>query len=99
MIQLCGKSIVKPSKYLSYSSLTAGIFPQDWKKGSIIGVCKKETKNCSKNDGLISLFLTFSKIFERLIFKALFNFFVQNRLLTDCQSGFIPVDSCISHYR
>ena len=29
MMQLCGKSIVKPLKYLSESSLTAGIFPED----------------------------------------------------------------------
>ena len=36
-----------------------------------------------------------SKIFERLIFNALLNFFVQNQLFTDCQSGFIPGDSCV----
>ena len=36
-----------------------------------------------------------SKIFERLIFNALLNFFVQNRLFADCQSGFIPGDSCV----
>ena len=36
-----------------------------------------------------------TKIFERLIFNALLNFFVQNQLFTDCQSGFIPDDSCV----
>ena len=51
MIQLCGKSIVKPLKYLSESFLTAGIFLEDRKKGNIIpapsppkkkqGLCKK----------------------------------------------------------
>ena len=46
MIQLCGKSIVKPLKYLFESSLTAGIFPEDWKKGNIISVYKKESKIC-----------------------------------------------------
>ena len=38
MIQLCGKSIVKPAKYLF--ELT-GIFPEDWKKGNVIPVHKK----------------------------------------------------------
>ena len=38
MIHLCGKSIVKPLKYLFKSFLTAGIFPEDWKKGNIIPV-------------------------------------------------------------
>ena len=96
MIQLCGKSIVKPLKYLFQSSLTAGIFPEDWKKANIIPVHRKESKNCLKNYRPIILLLIFSKIFERLIFNALFNFFDQNQLFTDCRSGFIPDDSCIS---
>ena len=32
---------------------------------------------------------------ERVVFNALFNFFVQNQLFTDCQSGFIPSYSCV----
>ena len=46
MIQLFGKCIVKPLKYLFESSLTAGIFPEDWKKGNTVPVYKKESKNC-----------------------------------------------------
>ena len=49
MIQLCGKPIVKPLKYLYESSLTAGIFPEHWKKGNTIPVQKKESQNCLKN--------------------------------------------------
>ena len=96
MIQLCGKSIVKPLKYLFESSLTAGIFPEDWKKGNIIPAPPpKESKNCIKNYIPQSLLPIFSKMFERLIFNDLFNFFVQNKLFTDCQSRFIPGGSCI----
>ena len=95
MMQLCSKSIVKPSKYLSESSLIAGIFPEDWKKGNIIPVHKKESKNCLKNCRQIILPLIFRKIFERLFFNAVFNFFVQNQLITDCQSAFIPGSSCV----
>ena len=32
MIQLCGKSIVKPLKYLFESPLIVGIFPENWEK-------------------------------------------------------------------
>ena len=32
MIQLRGRSIVKPLKSLFESSVTGGIFPEDWKK-------------------------------------------------------------------
>ena len=95
MIQLCGKFIVRPLKYLFESSLTAGIFPEDWRKGSIIPVYKKGRRNSQQNYRPISLFPIFCKIIERLIFNALFNFFGQNQLFTDCQSGFIPGDSCV----
>ena len=96
MIQRCVKSILTPLKLLFESSITADIFPEDWKKRNIIPVQKKESKNCLKNYRPISLLPIFSKIFERLIFNALFNFFVQNQLFTDCQSGFIPGNSCVS---
>ena len=79
MLQLCDKFTVKPLKYLFESSSTAGIFQEDWKKANIILVNKKESKNCFKNYRLISLLSIFSKIFERLIFNALFNFFAQNQ--------------------
>ena len=49
VIQLCGKPIVKPLKYLFESSVTAGIFPEHWKKGNTIPVKKKESQNCLKN--------------------------------------------------
>ena len=48
MIQLCGKPIVKPLKYLFESSLTAGIFPEDWKKANIIPVHKKRKQELLK---------------------------------------------------
>ena len=35
------------------------------------------------------------KIFERLIFNILFNYFIENNLLSPHQSGFIPSDSCV----
>ena len=33
---------------------------------------------------------------ERIIFKSLFNYFLENKLFTECQSGFLPGDSCTS---
>ena len=44
----------------------------------------------------ISLLPIFGKIYERIIFKELFNHFHQNHLFTKCQPGFLPGDSCIS---
>ena len=44
----------------------------------------------------VSLLPIFIKDFERLVFNALFNFFLQNKPFTPCQSGFILGDSCVS---
>ena len=44
----------------------------------------------------ISLLLTCSKIFERLIFNEMFGFFIENNLISQHQSGFKPEYSCIN---
>ena len=59
-------------------------------------VLKKEDKNLLKNYRLISLLPIFGKIFERILFKDLFNCFHKNQLFTKCQPGFLPGDSWIS---
>ena len=48
------------------------------------------------NYRLISLLPIFIKIFEQLIFNSLYNYLMQNKLFAECQSGFIPGDSCVA---
>ena len=43
----------------------------------------------------VSLLPICGKIFDRLIFNSLFNYFIENNLLSPHQSGFIPGDSCV----
>ena len=49
-----------------------------------------------KNYRPISLLPIFGKMFERVIYNSLFNYFQSNRLFTPSQSGFFPGDSCIA---
>ena len=49
----------------------------------------------SKNYRPISLLLIFAKVFERVIYNSLFNYFLHKKLFTPSQSGFLPRDSCI----
>ena len=44
----------------------------------------------------ISLFPVFLKVFERIIVNSLFNYFLENKLFTECQPRFLLGDSCIS---
>ena len=46
----------------------------------------------------ISLLPIFGKMFERVIYNSLFNYFQSNRLSTPSQSGFLPGDSCIAQF-
>ena len=56
-------------------------------KANAVPIHKKESK---------SVLPIFDKIYERIIFKELFNHFHQNQLSTKCQCDFLPGDSCIS---
>ena len=96
MIKLCGKSITYPLKLIFEASLQEGTFPSCWKKANAVLVHKKEDKNLLKNYRPISLLPIFGKIFQRILFKYLFNYFHKNHFFTKCQSGFLPGDSCIS---
>ena len=75
--------------------INEGVFLEDWKKSNVVPIHKKESENLIKNYRPTSLLPIFRKIFERLVFNALFNSFSQNKLLTPCQSS-IPGDSCVS---
>ncbi len=44
----------------------------------------------------ISLLSTLGKVFEKLVFKHLYNYFHEHHLLTPLQSGFIPGDSTVN---
>ena len=92
MIKLCGRSIVYPLKLIFKASPQGGEFPDYWKKANVVPVHKKQSKNLVKNYRQISL-LIFGKIFERVTFKDLFNYFHKNELFTQCQSGFLPGNS------
>ena len=57
------------------------LYPDDWKKSSTVPIYKKENKSLIKNYRPISLLPVFGKVFERIIFNFLFNYFLENKLL------------------
>ena len=96
MIQLCGDSIVSPLCKIFRTAIETGIFPDQWKKGNIIPVHKKESEQLIKNYRPISLLPIFAKIFEKVIYKTMFEYFQNNNFLSVHQSGFRSGDSCVS---
>ena len=78
----------------SLNILKTGIFPDQWKEANVTPVHKKNDKQIISNYRPISLLPILAKVFERIIFKNLYNYLTKNKLLTKNQSGFRPGDSC-----
>ena len=73
-----------------------GKVPTEWIKADIVPVHKKRDKQILKHYRPISLLLICGKIFERLIYSNVFEYFIENDLISQNQSGFKPVDSYIN---
>ena len=95
MLKLCGKSICKPLNLNFKSCIKQGKFPTEWKKANVVSVHKKGDKQILKNYRPVSLLPICGKIFERLIYNNVFEYFIESNLISQNQSGFKPGDSCI----
>ena len=95
MLKLSQKSILKPLKLIFENCLRTRLFPDQWKKANVVPIHKKSDKQLIENYRPVSLLPICGKIFERLIFKSLFNYFIEINFLSPHQSGFIPGDSCV----
>ena len=61
---------------------------------NVVPVHKKSDKQILKNYRPVSLLPICGKVFERLIYNSLFEYFIENDLISPYQSGFKPGDSC-----
>ena len=96
MIKICDSSIVNPLLIIFKSCIREGIFPDMWKMSNVFPIHKKESKNLKENYRPISLIPILGKMFEKVLFDSLYDYFINNNLLTPCQSGFINGDSCVN---
>ena len=87
MPKVCGPSIYKPLEIIFNQCLETGVFPSEWKKGNIVPIHKKEGKQTLKN---------YRPTSSRLMFNELLELFIENKLISSCQSGFEPGDFCIN---
>ena len=77
-------------------SLSIGSYPTEWKDANISPIPKKGDLSLVTNHRPVSLLNVESKVFERLVFKHLYNHLRDNNILTSLQSGFIPGDSTVN---
>ena len=96
LLKIADYSVVPSLTKLINMSLQQNIVPDIWKKANVIPVHKKNNESILNNYRPISILPAVSKILERIIFKHLYNFFHENNLLTNNQSGFKQRDYTIN---
>ena len=92
MLNLSQKSILKPLKIIFENCLRTRLFPDQWKKSKRCSNPQKGDKQQIENYRPVSLNPICHMVFECLIFNSLFNYFIENNLLSPHQSGVIPGD-------
>ena len=78
MLKICGNTIYKPLQLIFRSCIENGKFPSEWKKANGVSVHRKGNKQTLENYRTVSLLPISNKIFERLIYNSLFEFFIAN---------------------
>ena len=77
-------------------SLQHAIFPSQWKGANVSPVFKNNKPNEVKNYKPISLLSVISKCMKRCVYKHVYNYLLQNDILTRNQSGFAKGDSAVN---
>ena len=95
MLKNTRNTICYPLAILFNLSLEKSEFPSLWKIASVLPLFKNGEKTLVTNYRPISLLSSVGKVFERVMFKHVFNYFISNNLLYKYQSGFIPGHSTV----
>ena len=86
-------TLASPFSVVFNRSLEQGYFPSSWKHGNVIPLHKKDDKSLPSNYRPITLLSQIGKTLERCIHKHMYNYVLENQILTPFQSGFVSGDS------
>ena len=88
--------VISPSLSRIFNlSLTSAKYPVLWKEANVVPIHKKNDNAITDNYRPVSLLSCVGKLFERVVFKYVFNFLRDNNAITLKQSGFMPGDSTV----
>ena len=93
MLNMAGDVIVRSLTRLFNLSLSVSVFPSMWKKANVVPVFKKNDSAVRDNYQPVSLLSCVSKLFEKAVFKYVFNVLRDTNAIYLKQYGFMPGDS------
>ena len=96
VLKHCAKPLSFPYSKLFNKSFETGIFPSQWKRENVCPVFKKDNKSDKTNYRPISLLSSSSKNLEKIVYKRLYEYLMDNNLLIEQNSGFKREDSRVN---
>ena len=96
MLKIAAHVIASSLTYIFNLSLSTGVFVDDWKDVRVNSIYKEGSRRNIGNCRPISILPIVSKVFEKEVFRQLYQYLNENSLLLKFQSGFRPGDSTLS---
>lgn len=90
MLKYTANSVCVPLSYIFDCSMRTSKFPSCWKVANVLAFFKKGDISMVSNYRPIALLSCVGKVFERIVYKHIFNFIFEHKLLYKFQSGFVP---------
>ena len=89
LLKMLSWALIYPLTLIITQSLVTGIFPKKLKIAKVLPLFKKDDYTLMDNYRLISLLTSISKLFEKVVFTQLYDYFRNNDLFYDSQFGFL----------
>ena len=80
-------------------SLKSREFPNDWKLAKVSPVFSAGERKDTNNYRLISVLLTISTVFEKLVYEKIYHYLIKNDILDPRQSGLRSLHSTVPPFR
>lgn len=90
MLKPVAKEVAVPLSILFNRSFREGKFAESWKYSNVIPLPKKGNSSEPSDFRPVSLLCGPGKLQERIVFKHIHNFLIENNLIYKYQSGFLP---------
>ena len=89
--------LIAPSLSIIFNrSIVTGIFPDEWKLSKVFPLFKQGNRSDLDNYRPISVIPIVAKVFERIVYDQLYEYLIENNLLSSRQSGFRSLHSTVT---
>ena len=96
LLRICADLIADSLCLIFNTSITTGIFPEEWKCSKVVPVFKQGDRTDLDNYRPISIIPVVAKVFERIIYDQFYAFLMDNNILSSYQSGFRSLHSTVT---